>query len=227
MACDLSPLYHSFSCLLCSLLVRADRHAYADHTFFFEGMKAGGGGEPAGKVGDAIKASFGSYDEFAKQFKTAGATQFGSGWAWLVTDKGGMLSISKSPNAETPLVAPDEVLFTLCLMQCLFPPLPFPAMLLLTPAFMSADSNLGNGRVGARVSRSTPLQWNTVVCTATAACVTRFSVAFAQQRLHACVACIVLHSATSLDLRLELLWFSARAASHVCVWADAVTMWTT
>ena len=63
-----------------------------DHTFFFEGMKVGGGGEPAGKVGDAIKASFGSFEEFSKQFKAAGATQFGSGWAWLVTDKGGMLT---------------------------------------------------------------------------------------------------------------------------------------
>ena len=65
---------------------------YADHTFFFEGMKAGGGGEPGAKLTDAIRASFGSFEEFSKQFKAAGATQFGSGWAWLVTDKGGMLT---------------------------------------------------------------------------------------------------------------------------------------
>ena len=55
-------------------------------------MKAGGGGEPGTKLADAIKASFGSFEEFSKQFKAAGATQFGSGWAWLVTDKGGMLT---------------------------------------------------------------------------------------------------------------------------------------
>jgi superoxide dismutase, Fe-Mn family len=70
-------------------------------------MKAGGGGEPGAKLMDAIKASFGTFEEFTKQFKAAGATQFGSGWAWLVTDKGGMLTVTKSPNAETPIVT-DE-----------------------------------------------------------------------------------------------------------------------
>ena len=71
-------------------------------------MCPNGGGEPSGKIGDAIKSSFGSYDEFAKQFKAAGATQFGSGWAWLVTDPAGKLSVTKSPNAETPLVVEHE-----------------------------------------------------------------------------------------------------------------------
>ena len=77
-------------------------------------MCAGGGGEPSAKIGDAIKSSFGSFDEFAKQFKAAGATQFGSGWAWLVTDKSGKLSVTKSPNAETPLVTPSEVRGSSC-----------------------------------------------------------------------------------------------------------------
>ena len=67
-------------------------------------MCPGGGGKPSGKVAKAIDDAFGSYDEFAKQFKAAGATQFGSGWAWLVTDKSGKLSVTKSPNAETPIV---------------------------------------------------------------------------------------------------------------------------
>jgi len=75
-----------------------------NHTFFWESMKPNGGGEPTGKLADAIKASFGSFDEFKTQFKTAGATQFGSGWAWLVTDKAGKLSIEKTPNAVTPVV---------------------------------------------------------------------------------------------------------------------------
>ena len=76
----------------------------ADHTFFWEGMCANGGGAPTGAVGDAITTSFGSYDEFATQFKAAGATQFGSGWAWLIADGDGKLSIDKTPNAVCPLV---------------------------------------------------------------------------------------------------------------------------
>jgi superoxide dismutase len=83
------------------VLMRAPSRA--DHTFFWEGMKANGGGEPGGKLSDAIDRDFGSYGEFAKQFKAAGATQFGSGWAWLVTDAKGKLSVTKTPNAETPI----------------------------------------------------------------------------------------------------------------------------
>ena len=75
-----------------------------NHTFFWESMKANGGGAPTGKLAEAITRDFGSIDEFKNQFKTAGMTQFGSGWAWLVTDKSGKLSITKSPNAVTPVV---------------------------------------------------------------------------------------------------------------------------
>jgi Fe-Mn family superoxide dismutase len=75
-----------------------------NHTFFWESMKPNGGGAPSGKLAEAINAAFGSLDEFKAQFKNAGATQFGSGWAWLVTDKSGKLSIEKTPNAVTPLV---------------------------------------------------------------------------------------------------------------------------
>lgn len=80
-----------------------------NHTFFWESMKPNGGGEPTGKLMDAIKAAFGSFDEFKTQFKNAGATQFGSGWAWLVTDKSGKLSVDKTPNAVTPLVDDSKV----------------------------------------------------------------------------------------------------------------------
>lgn len=73
-----------------------------NHTFYWHSMKPGGGGAPHGKIAELIDRDFGSYDEFATQFKAAGGTQFGSGWAWLVL-KGGMLAITKTPNAETPL----------------------------------------------------------------------------------------------------------------------------
>jgi len=84
-----------------------------NHTFFWESMKPNGGGSPTGKVADAINASFGSFEEFKTQFKAAGATQFGSGWAWLVADKSGKLSIEKTPNAVTPVVEGKTPILTM------------------------------------------------------------------------------------------------------------------
>ncbi|GAU07779.1 superoxide dismutase [Desulfoplanes formicivorans] len=73
-----------------------------NHSFYWQCMKPGGGGAPTGPIAERINAAFGSYEAFAEQFKTAGATQFGSGWAWLVQD-GSDLKIMKTPNADTPL----------------------------------------------------------------------------------------------------------------------------
>jgi Fe-Mn family superoxide dismutase len=82
-----------------------------NHTFFWNSMKPGGGGAPTGAVAKAIDASFGSYDNFKKEFSNAAMTQFGSGWAWLVADKG-QLKIAKTPNAETPLTTGQTALLT-------------------------------------------------------------------------------------------------------------------
>ncbi len=73
-----------------------------NHTFYWHSMKPGGGGAPSGKIADLIERDFGSYEDFATQFKAAGGGQFGSGWAWLVL-KDGKLAITKTPNAETPI----------------------------------------------------------------------------------------------------------------------------
>lgn len=72
-----------------------------NHTFYWHSMKPGGGGKPSGRIAEAIDRDFGSYDEFKKQFAEAGATQFASGWAWLVS-KDGKLEIRKTPNAVRP-----------------------------------------------------------------------------------------------------------------------------
>ena len=74
-----------------------------NHCLFWRIMAKDGGGKPTGEVGKRIDASFGSYDAFADQFKTAAATQFGSGWAWLALD-GSDLKVVKTPNGENPLV---------------------------------------------------------------------------------------------------------------------------
>jgi len=65
-------------------------------------MTPNGGGAPTGAIAAAIDEAFGSYDAFKEAFKTAGMTQFGSGWAWLAA-KDGKLEIIKTPNAECPL----------------------------------------------------------------------------------------------------------------------------
>jgi Fe-Mn family superoxide dismutase len=70
-----------------------------NHEFFWKCLKPKGGGEPTGALADAIRTSFGSFEEFRKRFVDAGMTQFGSGWAWLVKD-GAKLAIAKTPNAE-------------------------------------------------------------------------------------------------------------------------------
>lgn len=84
-----------------------------NHTFYWHSMKNGGGGKPTGAVAEKINADFGSYDAFADKFKNAGATQFGSGWAWLVLTKSGKLDIVKTPNAENPITEGHTPLMTM------------------------------------------------------------------------------------------------------------------
>jgi Fe-Mn family superoxide dismutase len=83
-----------------------------NHTFYWNSMKPGGGGQPSGDLARKIEADFGSFDGFVSAFKTAGATQFGSGWAWLVLD-GGTLKVTKTLNAETPITSGMVPLLTM------------------------------------------------------------------------------------------------------------------
>jgi Fe-Mn family superoxide dismutase len=83
-----------------------------NHTFFWNSLKPGGGGAPTGAVAPAINAAFGNYENFKKEFANAAMTQFGSGWAWLVAERGA-LRIMKTPNAETPLTTGQTALLTI------------------------------------------------------------------------------------------------------------------
>jgi len=83
-----------------------------NHNFYWQCMKPGGGGVPIGTVAERIRASFGSVEKCADEFKSAAATQFGSGWAWLVAD-GDALSIMKTANADTPLVHGKKALLVI------------------------------------------------------------------------------------------------------------------
>ncbi|MFT6072412.1 MAG: Fe-Mn family superoxide dismutase [Alphaproteobacteria bacterium] len=84
-----------------------------NHTFFWNSMSPNGGGQPTGDIAEKITKSFGSFDAFTEQFKTAAATQFGSGWAWLVLDSNNDLKIVKTANANTPLTDGLTPLLTL------------------------------------------------------------------------------------------------------------------
>ena len=83
-----------------------------NHSFFWKCMKPGGGGEPSGALADAIKRDFGDFAKFKEAFANAAATQFGSGWAWLVV-KGGKLEIVKTPNAGCPITDGATPLLTI------------------------------------------------------------------------------------------------------------------
>jgi len=83
-----------------------------NHSFYWQCMKPGGGGQPTGALADKINADFGSYEAFVEQFKAAGATQFGSGWAWLVLENG-TLKVTKTGNADLPLAHGQTALLTM------------------------------------------------------------------------------------------------------------------
>jgi Fe-Mn family superoxide dismutase len=83
--------------------VRNNGGGHVNHTMFWEIMGPGKGGAPSGRVGDAIKSSFGGFDAFKEQFAKAGTTRFGSGWAWLI-DAGGKLTIESTANQDSPLM---------------------------------------------------------------------------------------------------------------------------
>ena len=86
--------------------VRNNGGGYYNHNLFWKIMSPNGGGEPTGELADAIERDFGSFAEFKAKFAKAGASQFGSGWAWLCVHEGGKLEVCSSANQDNPLM-PD------------------------------------------------------------------------------------------------------------------------
>ncbi|PGD68357.1 superoxide dismutase [Mn] [Bacillus wiedmannii] len=82
--------------------VRNNGGGHANHTFFWTILSPNGGGQPVGELATAIEAKFGSFDAFKEEFAKAGATRFGSGWAWLVVNNG-ELEVTSTPNQDSPL----------------------------------------------------------------------------------------------------------------------------
>jgi len=84
--------------------VRNNGGGHANHSLFWSIMSPNGGGAPSGELGAAIDAAFGSLDDFKARFAKAGMTRFGSGWAWLSVDAGGLLVVESTPNQDSPLM---------------------------------------------------------------------------------------------------------------------------
>ena len=83
--------------------VRNNAGGHVNHSFFWTIMGPGKGGAPKGKLAEAIEETFGSFDNFKAEFAKAGATRFGSGWAWLVVN-GGKLAVCSTANQDSPLM---------------------------------------------------------------------------------------------------------------------------
>jgi len=84
--------------------VRNNGGGHFNHTMFWESLNPNGGGKPTGRLAEAIDKDFGSFDEFKAKFADAGATRFGSGWAWLCVNPQGQLHVTSTANQDTTLM---------------------------------------------------------------------------------------------------------------------------
>jgi Fe-Mn family superoxide dismutase len=84
--------------------VRNNGGGHWNHTFFWQIMGPGGGGEPTGELAQAIESTFGGVDALKAQVNDAGVKRFGSGWTWLVRDSGGALAVMSTPNQDSPVM---------------------------------------------------------------------------------------------------------------------------
>jgi superoxide dismutase, Fe-Mn family len=84
--------------------VRNNGGGHANHSLFWQLMKAGGGGEPSGALAQAITADLGGFPAFKETFGKAGLTRFGSGWAWLIVGKDRKLAVTSTPNQDSPIM---------------------------------------------------------------------------------------------------------------------------
>jgi len=104
-----TPMLSIFSTISAQpAVIRNNAGGYWNHEMFWNCMKPNGGGAPTGKLGEAITSTFGSFDNFKKQFAEAGVKRFGSGWVWLAVGKDGKLFISSTANQDNPLMNTAE-----------------------------------------------------------------------------------------------------------------------
>ncbi|HEX5482030.1 MAG TPA: superoxide dismutase, partial [Terriglobia bacterium] len=84
--------------------VRNNAGGHANHSMFWQILAPKAGGQPSGKLADALKSSFGGFDQFKEKFAAAASSRFGSGWAWVVKDSSGKLDVISTANQDSPLM---------------------------------------------------------------------------------------------------------------------------
>ncbi len=84
--------------------VRNNAGGHSNHSFFWKILGPNAGGEPKGKLAEAINSTFGGFEQFKEKIQAAGAGRFGSGWAWLVVNKEGKLDVISTPNQDSPIM---------------------------------------------------------------------------------------------------------------------------
>ncbi len=89
--------------------VRNNGGGFYNHNLFWRWLSPNGGGQPSGELAEAIDRYFGSFEKFKEEFSKAAAGRFGSGWAWLVKDSSGKLTIGSTPNQDNPLMDVSEL----------------------------------------------------------------------------------------------------------------------
>ncbi len=99
---DLKEIFANISAY--SDALRNNGGGYYNHSLFWNFLSPEGGGEPTGELLKAIEEAFGSFEDFKELFSNAAATQFGSGWAWLIVDGDGMMQVTSMPNQDNPLM---------------------------------------------------------------------------------------------------------------------------
>ncbi|MBK9147423.1 MAG: superoxide dismutase [Flavobacteriales bacterium] len=89
---------------MANMPVRNNGGGHYNHSLFWSIMAPNAGGAPSGELGEAIARDFGSFEAFKEKFAAAGASRFGSGWAWLCVHRGGKLEVCSTPNQDNPLM---------------------------------------------------------------------------------------------------------------------------
>lgn len=92
-----------------SAAIRNNGGGHYNHSLFWTLLAPNAGGTPTGAIAEAINKAFGSFDKFKEEFANAGATRFGSGWAWLIVKEDGSLAITSTPNQDNPLMDVADV----------------------------------------------------------------------------------------------------------------------
>jgi len=137
--------------------VRNNAGGHVNHTLFWEIMAPGGSNKPTGALASAIDQTFGSFDALKQQVNDAGVKRFGSGWAWLVQDSSGKLSVISTPNQDSPMTDGQTPLLGVDVWEHAY----YLKYQNRRPDYLSRGGTWSTGTPSASASIGTRLTWRT------------------------------------------------------------------